>query len=520
VKVPASLAGALEEQKKSRNVKELLALAPSVGPLLNKKMLSPIKPQNMGDTGIAAQASKKRVSRSGGGGTSARHTRRSAGTADQVLLAECLELAATDAELKAALNAQIQAQLQSARQAVLEKLQLDRNKELRQEEKVIEYAEKKFEARRRIQAMQSSKGNKQAEQEASKENFRQDMLREQAAIRAAKAEENIEAARERKAAIKEAMAERRKSMEEAVFSKIADSTLKIAEKEEARAREHAERALQREQLIQQKTAFAAELEYQKTAKRATALNNKDENFSRVKTQREHFHEMKVTQKRTREVASCFRAEQRRNMLEAKRAAEQELGRIRQTAEAVLAKTRKMTNDSRSIKLNKIYAEQLQEQLAAGATVGEPLYVTPGPGEYFKNITKELNPGGGYMASSRPDSVVSEVPGPGTYEVGAETGHGAGGASGVIPFMSRGKTDVGWTMLRASKLPGVGQYNVAGKGKPSRSVKLNSKGTTQLDTIIENARKLPGPGYYNLSQDATHKAGSLEAYLLGESHVIL
>ena len=50
----------------------------------------------------------------------------------------------------------------------------------------------------------------------------------------------------------------------------------------------------------------------------------------------------------------------------------------------------------------------------------------------------------------------------------------------------------------------------------RSVKLTSKGTTQLDRIIDNAKRLPGPGDYNLSNDATHKPGSMEAYLLGES----
>ncbi len=124
-----------------------------------------------------------------------------------------------------------------------------------------------------------------------------------------------------------------------------------------------------------------------------------------------------------------------------------------------------------------------------------------------------------MASSRPEAAISAVPGPGTYEVSAETGHGASGASGSVPFASRGKTDVDWLMLRAAKIPGVGQYDVASKSNRGRSVKLTSKGTTQLDIIIERAKKLPGPGDYTLSQDATHKPHSLEAYLLGECDVI-
>ena len=508
--VPQDIQESLDEQRRSRHLEQIEELAPNAAQLLQKKVLT-LTPLKTDHTNRRTQRS-----RSSGATGSLRET---LPPSDHRLITECLELAATKAELKATLKDQIQKQLLEARQTVLAKLSVDRQAEKAKEEKVVEFAEKKLEAYRRIKALQMDKGSAVAAREEEKEQLRQQMLQEQAEARAAKAAESHRLAKERKAAIVAQSKERNRLMEEAVFTKLAESAQTITAKLEIQAKANELKAAEREKRIQEKTAFAAQAERLKTLERAMALNDKDQNFHQVKAQREQELEMHTTQKRTRELTAFFRAEQRRQMMDEKRAAEQELGRIRQTAEAVLAKTRKQTEQQRSIKLNQLYAEQLKKQLASGEVLTEPLAVTPGPGEYFKNVVKEIKPGGGYMASSRPEAAISAVPGPGTYEVSAETGHGASGASGSVPFASRGKTDVDWLMLRAAKIPGVGQYDVASKSNRGRSVKLTSKGTTQLDIIIERAKKLPGPGDYTLSQDATHKPHSLEAYLLGECDVI-
>jgi hypothetical protein len=81
-------------------------------------------------------------------------------------------------------------------------------------------------------------------------------------------------------------------------------------------------------------------------------------------------------------------------------------------------------------------------------------------------------------------------------------------------MPRGKTDVDWTILSASKLPGVGQYNISSRPKTSPAIVLTKKGTTQLDLIIKRAAELPGPGDYDILS-STPVPGGLEMFLLGQ-----
>merc|ERR1711871_1542250 len=118
--------------------------------------------------------------------------------------------------------------------------------------------------------------------------------------------------------------------------------------------------------------------------------------------------------------------------------------------------------------------------------------------------------GGYMASSRVPETISEVPGPGHYETDPANIDGVeANIAGTIKFISRGKTDVDWTILNASKLPGIGQYNPVLPANSQRSVKLIGKGKSQLGEIITRASKIPGPQDYNLQglENVKTKAGS-------------
>ena len=492
---------ALQEQAKNRHTEALGALVPAAATLINKKVLAPVKSAS---TAKRASNSLRRANKGSSSG-------RNIVSTSEFAVAECLELAATQAELQNALQKQIKEQLLAARSAVQEKLRIDRGTEARLETKVIELAEKTAEAKKRIKIMQSSKGENIAAKESDKAAFREEMLRVQTEERAARAEEKRLAAGERKKLIASTFKEKSRAMEETVMSKLALSKTAIQAKLDAQRAAHEEKAVAREQKILEKIQYAAEIEKKVTAERAEVLESKDTRFERTIAMQEEEMEEVVNRRKVKDTVLSFRAEQRRMMLDAKRQAEMELGRIRQTQEAVLAATRRKTDAQRPIKLHAIYADQLKKQHLENGGEEEAL-PTPGPGDYFKNITKKIAPGGGYMASSRPESQVSDVPGPGHYSNEEVTKAG----SGCVPFQGRGKTDVDITQLRASKLPGVGQYEVSKKSKSGRSVKLTSKGTTQLDRIIDNAKRLPGPGDYNLSNDATHKPGSMEAYLLGES----
>lgn len=83
---------------------------------------------------------------------------------------------------------------------------------------------------------------------------------------------------------------------------------------------------------------------------------------------------------------------------------------------------------------------------------------------------------------------------------------------MIPFAPRGKTDVDWTVLNASKLPGVGQYNIS-RPKTVSAVSFPKKGTSGLDLTIKRAASLPGVGDYDIA-DSTPAKGGLEVFLLG------
>ena len=496
-KVPNSLAKSLDMQLSNKHASDMMALSPAVGTLLQQKVI----------TSPSRNPSRSTRTKKG---TLKGATSRRMGSKDDLLMTECLALAATQAELQANIDRQIKEQLMQARLVVQQKLAADQDVERIRERKVIELSEKTQEAKKRVKEALGKKGGLVAQKEADKAAIRDEMLRSMARERAEKQEENTRAARARKEKIKADFKERNEMLETKVFDHLAQVEEAQELRLEEERRKHEVRAIQREQIITQKSVYAAESERKKTEERALKLMEKDESYEQRFEMAKIEHEENVDMRRTKDSLLSFRAEQRRAMLDAKRKAEQELGLIRQTKEAVVATVRRSMDRERPIKLNKLKADQLRASLDAGELNEEPLAPTPGPGEYFKDLQKKINPRGGYLASSRPETLPNENPGPGQYSLDDKKKKALPGA---IPFMGRGKTDVDWTIMTASKLPGVGQYELKNKSKSKRSVKLNGKGTSQLDRIITKAKTLPGPGDYNIIE-ATPKPGSLEDFLLG------
>ena len=246
-----------------------------------------------------------------------------------------------------------------------------------------------------------------------------------------------------------------------------------------------------------------------TAQRAKALQDKAEHHVTVEENLEAEKRTAAQARLAREVELGFQAEQRRRLIEIKRESEKRSGQIRLAQEKVIAKTRRQLTSDRRAKLNTILAEayKARADLGGAGDAGGGGDATPGPGEYYRPHTS--NPRGGYFASSRTQPPPNENPGPGAYEVSPKPGTG----SGVVPFLPRGKTDVDWIVLTASKLPGVGQYNVASRPKTSSSIVFPKKGTSNLDLVIRRAATLPGPGEYDL-EEATPSRGGIERSLMG------
>ena len=116
-----------------------------------------------------------------------------------------------------------------------------------------------------------------------------------------------------------------------------------------------------------------------------------------------------------------------------------------------------------------------------------------------------------MATSRANDRRNENPGPGHYALEQKDGREG---SGAVPFAGRGKSDVDWTILTASKLPGVGQYDLEKSSQLRGGAKILGKGKSELEKVILDAKRMPGPGDYELIADGKSRPNSINAYILG------
>lgn len=378
----------------------------------------------------------------------------------------------------------------------------------------MEAAEKTRQSKERVQQMLLKKSESAMLKESNMSLIREEALKKESKERAMVAEVKLEAARVKQQKILEDKEIRQKLMETRVFTRMGEVAKMQEMKQAALDERNVAKAQIRTIKIENNRRSAMKAEEDDLNEKIRKIDLKDGRFAKTSETLTRHRERERLEKHAKLVQHLFRAEQRRKMIDDRREAEQEFGRIKTAKEAVVAASRTETNAQRPIRLNRIYAEELKKGNAASGNLAAPLDDTPGPGTYFQAKTaKPLTCKGGYLASSRVEPPPSEVPGPGHYEI-SDTQSKKKSGSGCIPFMGRGKTDVDWTIATASKLPGVGRYNIQSKSGSKRSVTLTSKGTSELDKVISKAKKLPGPGDYNLNPDASPAPNSVEAYVLG------
>jgi hypothetical protein len=526
---------AISSVNENMHAAEVKVISPTAHTLLQSKAVSPdmkasLRKTNFETTATIRATKTKKKLRKKQNNTMPPYLTRSfpndnhAKELDELLLKETLDLAAEQAQLQKELERHVRDELKAARAVVFTKLNDDERIEKEREEKVIEFAEKTLEAKLRIKALQADKGASIADREENKELIRQQMLKDQAMARAEIAAKKTEEALLRREKYQNDAKLKKDTMEKQMLEKMRKTTEILKSKKSQKSESLAEKAIQQEEKMKEKIAYAEASERETTSRRLYDLERKDDEYNTRAVIRKSLQDEEMATTHTKQLLLSFRAEQRRRMMDEKKRVEREIGRIRQAKEAVIAVKRAKTNAERPIKLNRIYADQLKKQShAMGQLSTESVdTVTPGPGEYFKDIKMKIKAKGGYMASSRVPETISEVPGPGHYETDPANIDGVeANIAGTIKFISRGKTDVDWTILNASKLPGIGQYNPVLPANSQRSVKLIGKGKSQLDEIITRASKIPGPQDYNLQglENVKTKAGSLEAYLLGECEKI-
>jgi hypothetical protein len=366
-------------------------------------------------------------------------------------------------------------------------------------------------SKKRVAAIQESKSKSFALKEKGNEAHRHQALQMEAEERARIHEEKKRAASSRRQKIEAAKKERSKRLEDAVLTKLQTAETKLRLRHDELANTNSMKAEQKSLKLLKVGHRALEIEKEGMIKKQKAIEEKEKRFRDTKGQLEEKHHLLVTRQSDELIQSLLMAEQRRLLIEEQKAGEQELARIKQSKEAVLANSRASAKAERPIKLNKVYAEQLR--LGSSQTKNTTsLFESPGPGSYFReNSNAAISCRGGYMASSRPNDRANENPGPGTYSLQQKEGREG---SGSVPFGGRGKSDVDWTILMASKLPGVGQYDLHKSSQPRGAAKILGKGKTELDKVILKAKRMPGPGDYELIADGKPRPNTIDAYILG------
>lgn len=399
--------------------------------------------------------------------------------------------------------------LERTRAEVAAQLRFDEEEEEKREEKVRHSAMKLLLSREKVAMIQQNKTNTAALKEKGNAAYREKMLKFEAGERAKAHHQKEMTALERRRKIEAAKRERSERLEHAVLSKQKIAELQLRLKREEVAATNSRRADERSSKAATINRLANEKERCDILHRKKLLLEKEERYENSKNALNERNLLLSIRRKEGLMQSLLMADERRDRIEEIKRREQELVRIKQTKEAVMAASRLLAKSQRPIKLNKIYAEQLKLGASEGMAAGT--FESPGPGSYFLDISTAISSRGGYMASSRPNPHVNMNPGPGHYVIHPNDDDKA---TGTVPFAGRGKTDVDWTILTASKLPGVGQYKLEKSSRSQRAAKILGKGTTELDRVVASATKMPGPGDYSLIANTKPRPNSMEAYILG------
>jgi hypothetical protein len=244
-----------------------------------------------------------------------------------------------------------------------------------------------------------------------------------------------------------------------------------------------------------KKTYAKENEEHFKNKALNSLKLKDAKFESSYTNTLANSAQKKSNRANLDAIMEFHTEQVRRIFDMENDAKLKLISVQQQKIDALQEINSELKNVRPIVLDKI--NRLQR---TGISLNE-INGTPGPGTY--ELATKLNSRGGQFGASRKEQRPSTTPAPGYYDQEQDIPLNVGGA---IPFMGRGKTDVDLLIYTASKLPGVGQYNLSpttsATSSPVRSVKngaipFQSRGKTDIDRLILDSSKLPGVGAYNL-----------------------
>lgn len=260
----------------------------------------------------------------------------------------------------------------------------------------------------------------------------------------------------------------------------------------------------------QRMKVAAKAEEDFIERAYTTMKMKDDKFELryneyIEQQREYY----VKQNNKHNLLE-YKAEHNRKMIEVEKQAKIKMMSKRREKSDTYHHINTIIADDRPTALHRIKEKliesnnQERSKSSIGGTVPDSsaLNQTPGPGDYDPKCQNTVR--GGYMASSRVAVRPKSTPSPLDYYVDSNKSS-QNSIKGTLPFTIRGKTDVDCTLLVASKLPGVGAYNISTSLKPDKRGNLNlrgsipfqGKGISDLDYRILAASKSPGPGTYNL-----------------------
>jgi hypothetical protein len=411
-----------------------------------------------------------------------------------------VEIALTEAQLVSELEDAFSRELRAAKEVVAAKLEEEMRREREREVRVRAQAAKENQCRDRIREMRAAKAAETEARKAAKEEAREVMLQKRESSSSLKQGLKAEAA----AARKQKIISEREARQTLLAATVREHMEHVDKVNLMRSEDLKElndrKAAEMERKMQEKIAFTAKLEADQLAARVSVMKSKAEQHSAFEEKLAAEKEAEILRRVAREVELGFQAEQRRRLIDMKRQSERQLGEVKMLKEKVVAKSRRMLAKERPVRLNKILAEQYNIRTQQGG--GEqPLDISPGPGEYYRE--RIPHPKGGLMASSRIPEPPNPNPGPGSYDLSPKSSKMGG--TGVIPFLPRGKTDVDWIILRAKKLPGVGEYDIASRPK-TVSTSFPRKGTSALDLVIKRGKSFPGPGDYDLDESTPAKGG--------------
>lgn len=417
-----------------------------------------------------------------------------------------VEIALNEAQLVSELEDAFTRELRAAKEVVAARLDEEMRRESEREVRVRAQAAKENQCRNRIREMRESKAAETEARKAAKEEAREMMMQRRESSSSLKQGLKAEAAAVRKQKIISERENRQALLAASVKEHMENvDKLNLMRSEDLKELND-RKAAELERKMQEKIAFTAKLETDQLAARVSAMKSKADQHAAFEEKLAAEKEAEKMRRVAREVELGFQAEQRRRLIDMKRQGERQLGEVKMLKEKVVAKSRSKLAKERPVRLNKILAEQYNVRTQQGG--GEqPLDVSPGPGEYHRERIPQ--PKGGLMASSRVPEPPNPNPGPGSYDLSSKMT----GGTGVIPFLPRGKTDVDWIILRAKKLPGVGEYNIASRPK-TVSTSFPRKGTSALDLVIKRGKSFPGPGDYDLDESTPPKGG-IEMQLLSD-----